>query len=99
RVVRARGSRAALLAPRLPVGIDPGVAPDPSGPDLVGEPSVLASQVVAMALYATAAFGFARRARRTADELMTWLAAAATIAVFSRLNYFLFPSGNSEWVY
>lgn len=93
------GVLTAILAPHLPVGIDSDVAPDPSGPDLVGEPSVLASQVVAMALYATAAFGFARRARQTADELMTWLAAAATLAVFSRLNYFLFPSGNSEWVY
>jgi signal transduction histidine kinase len=89
----------AALAPHLPVGIDPDMPPDPSGPDLVGEPSVLASQVIAMLLYATAAFGFARRATRTADELMTWLAAAATIAVFSRLSYFLFPSGNSEWVY
>jgi signal transduction histidine kinase len=50
-------------------------------------------------LYAVAAFGFARRARRTADELMSWLAAAATLAAFSRLNYFLFPSIYSEWVY
>ena len=89
----------AALGAQLPVGIDPDVPPDPSGPELVGEPSILATQVVAMVLYAIAAFGFARRARSTADELMTWLAAAAAIAVFSRLNYFLFPSGNSEWVY
>lgn len=98
-ILVAIGLATAALAPHLPVGIDPGVPPDPSGPALVGEPSVLAIQVVAMVLYAIAAFGFARRAKRTADELMTWLAAAATIAVFSRLNYFLFPSGNSEWVY
>jgi signal transduction histidine kinase len=98
-ILLAVGLATAALAPHLPVGIDPDVPPDPSGPDLVGEPPVLATQVVAMALYAIAAFGFARRAKRTADELMTWLAAAATIAVFSRLNYFLFPSGNSEWVY
>jgi len=98
-ILVAIGLATAALAPHLPVGIDPGVSPDPSGPALVGEPSVLAIQVVAMVLYAIAAFGFARRAKRTADELMTWLAAAATIAVFSRLNYFLFPSGNSEWVY
>src|SRR6185436_8384241 len=98
-ILVAIGLATAALAPHLPVGIDPGVPPDPSGPALVGEPSVLAIQVVAMVLYAIAAFGFARRAKRTADELMTWRAAAATIAVFSRLNYFLFPSGNSEWVY
>jgi signal transduction histidine kinase len=93
------GVAGAALAPHLPVGIDPDVPPDPSGPDLVGEPSVLVTQVVAMALYAIAALGFARRAGRTGDELMSWLAAAAVVAVFSRLNYFLFPSINSEWVY
>ena len=98
-ILVAVGLVTTALAPHLPVGIDPNVPPDPSGPDLVGEPSVLVTQVVGMVLYAIAAFGFARRARRTADELMTWLAAAATLAVFSRLNYFLFPSANSEWVY
>ena len=95
----AIGAIAAVLAPHLPVGIDPDVAPDASGPDLVGEPSVLVTQVVGMILYAIAAFGFARRTRRTADELMLWLAAAATLAAFARLNYFLFPSIYSEWVY
>jgi signal transduction histidine kinase len=93
------GLGVALLAPHLPVGIDPDLPPDPSGPDLVGEPSVLASQVVGMLLYAIAAFGFLRRAGRTGDEFVTWLAAAATVAAFSRLNYFLFPSLYSEWVY
>jgi len=87
------------LAPHLPVGIDPELRPDPSGPDLAGEPSVLATQILGMVLYTIAAFGFARRAKRTADELMTWLTAAATLAAFSRLNYFLFPSIYSEWVY
>lgn len=93
------GVAAAALAPHLPVGIDPDVSPDPLGPDLVGEPWMLASQIVGMALYALAAFGFARRATRTGDELMNWLAAAAVLAAFSRLNYFLFPSIYSEWVY
>jgi signal transduction histidine kinase len=93
------GVTGAALAPHLPVGIEPDLPPDPSGPDLVGEPSVLATQVLGMLLYAIAAFGFARRAERTADELMSWLAAAAVVAAFSRLNYFLFPSIYSEWVY
>lgn len=95
----AVGVIAGVLAPHLPVGIDPDVPPDASGPDLVGEPSVLVTQIVGMILYAIAAFGFARRAERTADELMRWFAAAATLAAFARLNYFLFPSIYSEWVY
>jgi signal transduction histidine kinase len=93
------GVGAAVLAPHLPVGIDPNVPPNPSGPDLVGAPELLVTQVVAMVLFAIAAVGFVRRSERTADPLATWLAAAATLAAFSRLNYFLFPSIYSEWVY
>lgn len=93
------GVAGAVLAPHLPVGIDPDLPPDPSGVDLVGEPALLVAQLVSLFLYSVAAIGFARRAARTGDELMSWLAAAMTVAAFSRLNYFLFPSLNSEWVY
>jgi signal transduction histidine kinase len=93
------GVGAAVLAPHLPVGIDPNVPPDPSGPELVGEPALLVAQIAGMLIYAIAAVGFVRRAERTVDDLATWLAAAATLAAFSRLNYFLFPSIYSEWVY
>jgi signal transduction histidine kinase len=68
-------------------------------PHLPGESGVRASQVLSLVLYAIAAVGFARRAEQTGDELMSWFAAAATLAAFSRLNYFLFPSLYSEWVY
>ena len=93
------GLLGALLAPHLPVGVDPNLQPSPSGPDLVGEPALLVCQIIGLVLYAIAARGFLNRAARTGDELMSWLAAAATLAAFARLNYFLFPSINSEWVY
>jgi signal transduction histidine kinase len=93
------GVAGAGLAPHLPLGIDPDLPPDSSGVDLVGEPALLVAQLIGLVLYSVAAIGFARRADRTGDELMTWLAAAMTVAAFSRLNYFLFPSLNSEWVY
>jgi signal transduction histidine kinase len=93
------GVAAAVMAPHLPVGIDPDLPPDPSGIDLVGKPTLLVMQLIALLLYSIAAIGFARRAERTGDELMSCLAAAMTVAAFSRLNYFLFPSLNSEWVY
>ena len=89
----------AALAPHLPVGIDPDLPPNPSGPELVGSPALLVCQVISALLYTFAAFGFASRAERKGDELMTWFAAASVVAAFSRLNYFLFPSINSEWVY
>jgi len=93
------GLLGAALAPHLPVGIDPDLAPNPSGPELVGEPALLVCQVISALLYTFAAFGFASRAERTGDELLSWFAAASIVAAFSRLNYFLFPSINSEWVY
>jgi signal transduction histidine kinase len=68
-------------------------------PHLPGESTVRASQVLSLVLYAIAAVSFAKRAEQTGDELMSWFAAAATLAAFSRLNYFLFPSLYSEWVY
>jgi signal transduction histidine kinase len=99
-VVIAMGVIGALLAPVLPTGIDPNLSPESSSrPRVVGEPVVLAAQLVAMLLYAAAAVGFMRRAEETRDELMTWLAVATTLLAFARLNYFLFPSIYSQWVY
>jgi signal transduction histidine kinase len=89
----------AALAPQLPVGIDPDLPPNPTGPELVGSPALLVCQLVGALLYTLAAVGFASRAERISDELMSWFAAASVLAAFARLNYFLFPSINSEWVY
>ena len=90
----------ALFEPWLPQVIDPRLSPEASGrPRIVGDPAILALQLVAAALYAGAAAGFARSARRTRDELMAWLALASTLSAFARLNYFLFPSLYSNWVY
>jgi signal transduction histidine kinase len=90
----------ALLESSLPQAIDPALSPEASGrPRIVGHPSILALQAVATLLYAAAAVGFTRMARRRRDELMAWLAVASTLGAFARLNYFLFPSLYSDWVY
>jgi signal transduction histidine kinase len=52
-----------------------------------------------MALFAVAALGFSRRAERTSDRFMAWLAAGAVLAAVARLNYFLYPSRYSQWFY
>jgi signal transduction histidine kinase len=84
----------------LPPVIDPGSSPEHSHrPLLVGHPLVLAAQLVAVALYATAALGFARSAVRAEDEFVSWLALATILAAVARLNYFLFPSLYCEYVY
>jgi signal transduction histidine kinase len=91
---------AALAGPKLPAAIDPALSPESSGrPRVVGDASVLALQVVLMCLYALAAVGFVRQAERHRDELIAFIAVAATLGAAARLNYFLFPSIYSEWVY
>ena len=90
----------ALLGSSLPSGIDASLSPESSGrPRIVGPPALLGIYILIMVMYAVAAVGFMRRAEKTRDALMTAFAAGAAIAAFSRLNYFLFPSIYSEWVY
>ena len=68
-------------------------------PQLVGDTSVLAIQLATAALYALASVGFVRRARLRSDAFMTFLAAGAALAAVARVNYFLYPSMYSRWVY
>jgi signal transduction histidine kinase len=71
----------------------------PSGPHVDGNPLVLAVQLVSTVLFAAAAARYAQRAARTGDALVRWLAVAATLGGFARLNYFLFPSLYTPWFY
>ncbi len=88
------------FAEALPSGVDPALSPESSQrPLLVGHPTVLVLQVVALLLFAAAAVGFTRKAEATRDELITWFAVGSTLAAFARLNYFLFPSLYSKWIY
>ena len=89
----------ALAGTRLPVGVETELAGDPGRPDLHGHAVVLAVQLVSMALFAAAAVGFSIRSSRTGDDFMRWMAVGAVFAVFARLNYFLYPSLYSDWVY
>jgi signal transduction histidine kinase len=90
----------ALLSSSLPIGVELTPTPEASGrPRLDGSTAVLAAQLIGMFLYCVAAVGFGRKARATGDQLVRWLAVAAVFAAFARLNYFLYPSLYTEWVY
>jgi signal transduction histidine kinase len=91
---------AALLEPYLPAGVEVSLpAEASSGPLVVGHPVVIGTQIVVMVLFALGAIGFLRRFRREGDELIGWLAVASVPAAIARVNYVLFPSLYSEWVY
>ncbi|MFL5886749.1 MAG: sensor histidine kinase [Thermoleophilaceae bacterium] len=90
----------AVAAPHLPFGINPALSPtSPDRPRVVGNPTVLVVQIVSGLLYAIAAIGFVRRQERTGDPLLVWFAIGSVLAAFSHVNYFLFPSLYSNWVY
>jgi signal transduction histidine kinase len=66
----------------------------------LGQQSVLiAPQIVMAVLYGLAAVGFLSRAERLGDEFLGWLAIAAVLAAFSRIDYALYPVFASDWAY
>ena len=84
----------------LPTGVELVPTPESAGrPRLEGNVSLLAAQLAGMGLYCFAAIGFGRKARAVGDVLMKWLAVAAIFGAFARLNYFLYPSLYTDWVY
>jgi signal transduction histidine kinase len=89
-----------LFADDLPRGVDPALSPDSaSRPRIVGHWLVLSVQVATLCLYSLAAAGFLKRSERERDPLLLWVALSAALSALARLNYFLFPSLYSEWVY
>jgi signal transduction histidine kinase len=94
------GAAAALLEGRLPVGIDRDAPPPTiSGPVFAGHPALLLGQGFTAVLFGIAAVGFARRSRARDEGLFLWLGPAAVLAAVARVNYLLFPSIYTDWVY
>lgn len=84
----------------LAQAVDPSISPATSArPRIVAHPVVLAIQMAALVLFAVAAIKFTREAQREPDHLLRWLGAGCVLGAFARLNYFLFPSLYSNWVY
>jgi signal transduction histidine kinase len=57
------------------------------------------AHAVTAACFFVAAVLFTRKAARAKDELLLWLGPACVLAAFARVNYALFPSLYSGWVY
>ena len=94
----AMGTVVGLFVDKLPVGFNPALNPTGLGL-LAGNDFIVGAQVVIAALFFVAAFGFTRRAEHSGDELLLWLGASSMFAAFARVNYFIYPSLYSEWVY
>jgi signal transduction histidine kinase len=93
----AIGISVEVLKGHLPAGLTPpqtkSLAPSFDVPII----SVL--QFVSLVLCGLAALGLARRYRRTSDELYGWLSVGMAFACCAAVNYVLYPSLYSNWVY
>jgi signal transduction histidine kinase len=84
----------------LPKAVAPDLSPvGGSHPRVVGNPAVLSTELLSVVLFVVAAAGYARVADVRHDAFAYWLAIAATLGAFSRLNFFLFPSLYSPYFY
>lgn len=99
-VVQLVGGVVISLAASLPQPLDPTLrAEEISGLEFHGHWGFLTLQATNMLLLGAAAFGFSRRAAREGDELLHWLGAACALGAFARMNYLLFPSLYTDYVY
>ena len=91
---------ALVLGDRLPPVVDPSVdLADSTRPLLGGHPLALIGQAISGLLYGVAAVAFTAQATRTPDELLRWLGAGCALAAVARLDYLLFPSLYTDFVY
>ena len=94
----AIGTVIGAFVDRLPVGLDPAQNPTVAGL-FTGNDLIVSAEIVIAVLFLVAAIGFTRRAERSGDEFLLWLGASAMVGAFARVNYFIYPSLYSEWVY
>ncbi len=86
-----------MFRDHLPAGLNP--PPLTSVAPSFDVPVISALQVFALAFYGLAALGLARRSRRSGDELYAWLSVGMALACCAALNYVLYPSLYSNWLY
>ncbi len=83
----------------LPAALDEVGELTAQDPVITGHPLLLISLGLAALLLLLASVLFTRQAGRRHDELLRWLGPAFALGGFARINYVLFPSIYSDWVY
>jgi signal transduction histidine kinase len=88
-----------ILRDHLPEGLAQSPPASAQRPVIVGHPGVITAQVLTAVCFLAASVGFTLEATRRHDELLRWVGPACAVAGFARVNYALFPSLYSGWVY
>jgi signal transduction histidine kinase len=84
---------------RLPPALGPSPPPSAQHPVISGHPLLLAAHGITALSFVIASVSFTARAGRRDDELLRWLGPAWGLAAFARVNYVLYPSLYSDWIY
>jgi signal transduction histidine kinase len=85
---------------QLPVALEMAYVPASTDPPLsAGHPLLALGQGIAAVSFFVASLSFAGQATRRSDELLRWLGPACALGGFARLNYALYPSLYTEWLY
>jgi signal transduction histidine kinase len=88
-----------LARDHLPVALSQSAPSSAQRPVVDGHPLLLAAQVLSALCFFVASVAFTRQARSRVGELTRWLGPACALAGFARVNYVLFPSLYSDWLY
>ncbi len=84
----------------LPVAFDAAsISASSEHPLFTGHPALLIGQAFAALCFFAASIAFAFQSARRDDELLRWLGPAFALAAFARVNYLLFPSLYTDWLY
>jgi signal transduction histidine kinase len=107
----ARGARAAALAVLttvallwiakdvLPVAVTATAPESAQRPVIDGHPAFVAAQALSAACFLFASLRFTRQAQEAGEEVLRWLGPGCALLGFARVNYLLFPSLYSGWLY
>ncbi|MBM7503573.1 ATP-binding protein [Agromyces aurantiacus] len=83
----------------LPVAVPPDRAAEVFDRSFAGHPLLLAGLALSAACFLIASLIVTRQAARSNDELLRWLAPASAVAGFARVNYLLYPTLYTDWLY
>ena len=88
-----------LAHDRLPTALAQSPPTSAQHPVITGHPVLVLAQAVSALCLLVASVAFTAQSRRRSDELLRWLGPGCALAGFARVNYALFPSLYSGWLY
>lgn len=83
----------------LPIAVTASAPATPDHPVIEGHWVLVAAQALSAGCFLFASVQFARQAHARVDEVLRWLGPACALLGFARVNYLLFPSQYSGWLY